>query len=116
MALQGTVRRLTVYIGENDTWHRRPLYTELVHRAHAAGLTGATVLRGIEGFGRSSGRIHTSRILSLSADLPVLVVVVDEAERIERFLAEVAEVVTEGLVTVEDVEVVLHRYRTTEPE
>lgn len=113
MTLQGRARRLTVHIGENDTWHHRPLYTELVHRAHAAGLSGATVMRGIEGFGRSSRRIHTSRILSLSEDLPVVVVFVDETEKIEHFLAEVEELVAEGLVTVEDVEVVLHRYRST---
>ena len=103
-------RRLTVYLGESDTWHHRPLYTELVHRAHAAGLAGASVLRGIEGFGTSS-RIHTSRLLSLSEDLPVVVVIVDDPERIEAFLPLVEEVLAEGLVTMDDVDVVVHRYR-----
>ena len=97
-------------VGESDTWHHKPLYSELVHRAHAAGLAGASVLRGIEGFG-SSSRIHTSRLLSLSEDLPVVVVVVDEPERIDAFLPQVEELVTEGLVTLDDVEVVVHRYR-----
>ena len=112
MTLHGAARRLTVHIGEDDSWNHRPLYTEIVHRAHEAGLAGASVLRGIEGFGASSSRIHTSRILSLSEDLPVVVVIVDTAEKIDAFLPQVEEIVSEGLVTLEDVEVVVHRYRT----
>jgi uncharacterized protein len=111
MSLHGRVRRLTVYVGEDDTWHHRPLYSEIVHRAHQAGLAGASVLRGIEGFGSGSSRVHTSRILSLSEDLPVVVVIVDTAEHIDAFLPRVSELVTEGLVTVDDVEVVTHRYQ-----
>lgn len=111
MILQGTARRLTVYIGEDDTWHRKPLYTEIVHRAHQAGLAGASVFRGCEGFGSSSSRIHTSRILSLSEDLPVAVVIIDTAEKIEAFLPQVEEVLGDGLVTLDDVNVVVHRYR-----
>jgi len=108
--LEGPVRRLTIYVGEDDTWHHKPLYTELVHRAHAAGLAGASVFRGIEGYGASS-RVHTSRILSLSEDLPVAVVIVDTVAKIEAFLPQVEEIVGEGLVVTEDVTARVHRYR-----
>jgi PII-like signaling protein len=105
MRLQGPAKRLTVYVGESDRHHHKPLYVEIVHRAHAAGLAGATVLRGIEGFG-ASRHVHTTRILSLTEDLPVVVVLVDEAERIERFALELEELITEGLVVIDDVQVV----------
>ncbi|GHE03304.1 DUF190 domain-containing protein [Streptomyces alanosinicus] len=104
-SLSGRALRLTVYIGEDDTWHHKPLFSEIVHRAHAAGLAGASVFRGIEGFGASS-RIHTSRLLSLSEDLPVAVVVVDTEERVRAFLPQLDELVGEGLVTLEECEVV----------
>ncbi|MEU1007542.1 DUF190 domain-containing protein [Streptomyces sp. NPDC005890] len=107
--------RLTVYLGENDTWHHRPLYSEIVHRAHAAGLAGASVFRGVEGFGASS-RIHTSRLLSLSEDLPVAVVVVDAEERVRAFLPQLAELVGGGLVTVEECEVVRYPGRIPGPD
>jgi PII-like signaling protein len=103
--LSGRALRLTVLIGEDDTWHRRPLYSEIVHRAHAAGLAGASVFRGIEGFGASSV-VHTSRLLSLSEELPVAVVVVDGEERVRAFLPELADLVPEGLVTLDVCEVV----------
>ncbi|MFF7871440.1 DUF190 domain-containing protein [Streptomyces qaidamensis] len=103
--LTGSALRLTVLIGENDTWHHRPLYSEIVHRAHAAGLAGASVFRGIEGFGASS-LIHTSRLLSLSEDLPVAVVIVDTAPRVRAFLPQLDDIVAEGLVTLEDCEVI----------
>ncbi|MFD9321368.1 DUF190 domain-containing protein [Streptomyces sp. NPDC060053] len=103
--LTGSALRLTVFVGENDTWHRKPLYTEIVHRAHTAGLAGASVFRGIEGFGASS-RIHTSRLLSLSEDLPVAIVVVDTEERVRAFLPELDELVTEGMVTLDPCEVI----------
>ncbi|MEU6065505.1 MULTISPECIES: DUF190 domain-containing protein [Streptomyces] len=103
--LTGRALRVTVYIGENDTWHHRPLYSEIVHRARAAGLAGASVFHGVEGFGASS-MIHTSRLLSLSEDLPVAVVVVDTEERVRAFLPQLDELVTEGLVTLDDCEVI----------
>jgi PII-like signaling protein len=102
--------RLTIYIGESDTWRRKPLYTELVHRAHAAGLAGASVFRGIEGYG-SSNRIHTARLLSLAEDLPVAVVLVDTPDRIESFLPQVDEVVGEGLVALDEVRIMMHQHR-----
>ncbi|MGW7543792.1 DUF190 domain-containing protein [Streptomyces sp. NPDC054770] len=111
--LTGRALRPTVYIGEDDTWHHKPLYTEIVHRAHTAGLAGAGVFRGIEGFGASS-RIHTSRLLSLSEDLPVAVVVVDTEERVRAFLPQLDELVTEGLVTLDDCEVIRYVGRTHE--
>ena len=105
MRLQGPAKRLTVYVGESDRHHHKPLYVEIVHRAHAAGLAGATVLRGIEGFG-ASRHVHTTRILSLTEDLPVVIVMIDDAERIERFALQLDEIITEGLVVIDDVEVV----------
>ncbi|MEU9382556.1 DUF190 domain-containing protein [Streptomyces sp. NPDC048279] len=110
--LTGRALRLTVYIGEDDCWHHKPLYTEIVHRAHAAGLAGASVFRGIEGFGATS-RIHTARLLSLSEDLPVAVVVVDTEERIRAFLPQLDELVREGLVTLDDCEVIRYVGRDT---
>jgi len=103
--LEGPALRLTIFIGENDQWHHKPLYTEIVHRAHKMGLAGASVIRGIEGFGASS-RIHTHRLLSLAEDLPVAVIIVDAEERIRPFLPLLDDLVTEGLVILDPVEVI----------
>jgi PII-like signaling protein len=100
---RGRVLRLTVFISESDTWRRRPLYSEIVHRAHQAGLAGASVFRGIEGFG-ASNHIHTGRILSLSEDLPLVIVIVDAAERVEAFLPRLDELIEEGLALLDEVE------------
>ncbi|MBO4252480.1 DUF190 domain-containing protein [Streptomyces griseorubiginosus] len=112
--LTGSALRVTVFVGENDTWHHKPLYSEIVHRAHAAGLAGASVFRGIEGFGASS-LIHTSRLLSMSEDLPVAIVVVDTEERVRAFLPQLDELVDEGLVILDDCEVIRYAGRTDEP-
>lgn len=104
MSLRGTALRLTVLIGETDQFHRRPLYTEIVHRAHQAGLAGASVFRGIEGYGKSN-HIHTTRILSLSEDLPVSIVIVDTPEKIRTFLSQLDDLVTEAVVLLDEVEV-----------
>ncbi|MBT2383584.1 DUF190 domain-containing protein [Streptomyces sp. ISL-11] len=103
--LNGSSLRLTIFVGENDTWHHRPLFTEIVHRAHKAGLAGASVFKGIEGFGASS-LIHTARLLSLSEDLPVAIVIVDTEERVRAFLPQLDELVGEGLVILDEVEVI----------
>jgi PII-like signaling protein len=105
MTLRGPATRLTVLVNEDAQWRRRPLYTEIVHRAHQAGLAGASVFRGIEGYGRSDA-IHTTRILSLAADLPCSVVIVDTDEKIRAFLPQLDEILGEGLVMVDAVEVI----------
>ncbi|MEU6356237.1 DUF190 domain-containing protein [Streptomyces sp. NPDC047072] len=112
--LTGSALRLTVLIGENDTWQHKPLYTEIVHRAHAAGLAGASVFRGIEGYGASS-LIHTSRLLSLSEDLPVAVIIVDTEDRVREFLPQLDELVAEGLVILDDCEVIRYVGQETAP-
>jgi len=105
MRLEGHQKRLTIFIGESDRVGHTPLATEIVQRAHAAGLAGASVFRGVEGFG-ASNHIHTTRLLSLSDDLPVAVIIIDADERIRAFLHELDELITEGLVILDDVEVV----------
>jgi PII-like signaling protein len=108
MKLEGEGKLLRLFIGESDTWHGKPLYQAIVERVRHEGLAGATVLRGIEGFGADS-RLHTARILRLSEDLPVVVEIVDSAEQIERILPILDEMVGEGMVTVERVEVIAYR-------
>jgi PII-like signaling protein len=108
--LAGRALRLTVFVGESDQWHHRPLASEIVRRARAAGLAGATVFRGVEGFGASSV-VHTTRLLSLSEDLPVAVVIVDEEDRVRAFLPELDELVGEGLVVLDEVEVIRYTAR-----
>jgi PII-like signaling protein len=105
MRIESPAVRLTIFIGEDDTWQHKPLYHEIVHRAHTAGLAGASVLRGIEGYGASS-RVHTTRLLSLSQDLPIAVVIVDQDDRIRAFLPQLDQLVTEGLVIIDPVEVI----------
>ncbi|AWT41496.1 MULTISPECIES: DUF190 domain-containing protein [Streptomyces] len=112
--LTGRALRVTVFVGENDTVHHKPLYSEIVHRAHAAGLAGASVFRGIEGFGASS-LIHTQRLLSLSEDLPVAIVIVDTEERVRAFLPQLDALVGEGLVVLDECEVVRYAGRAGTP-
>jgi PII-like signaling protein len=114
MKLEGPALRLTIFVGESDQWHHRPLYTEIVHRAHAIGLAGASVLRGVEGYG-ASNHIHTTRLLSLSDDLPVAVIIVDTEERIRAFLPQLDELISEGLAIVDLVEVIRYVGRAGGP-
>jgi PII-like signaling protein len=101
-------QRLRIYIGESDQWEGRPLYEALVLLARERHLAGATVLRGPLGFGAHS-RIHTTKLLTLSEDLPVVVEMVDSPEKIAEFLPLVDERVHEGLVTLEPVTVFKYR-------
>ena len=106
--IEGEGKLLRLFVGESDTWHGKPLYQAIVERVRAEGLAGATVLRGIEGFGADS-RLHTSRILRLSEDLPVVIEIVDTAERIDAVVPLLDEMVGEGLLTLERVQVVAYR-------
>jgi PII-like signaling protein len=106
--IEGTGLLARIYVGESDTWRGRPLYEAIVHLLRERGRAGATVLRGIEGFGAKQ-HIHTTRILRLSEDLPVLIEVVDIEERVRAVLPELDAMVTGGLITLERVEVIAYR-------
>ncbi len=108
MRIEGEGNLLRIFVGESDTWHGKPLYDAIVELARKEGLAGATVIRGMEGFGAHS-RLHTSRILRLSEDLPVVIEIVDGDEQIDRILPALDEMVEEGMVTVEPVHVIAYR-------
>lgn len=99
---------LRVFIGESDKWHGKPLYEAIVMRARELHLAGATVLRGPMGFGANS-RLHTVKVLRLSEDLPIVIEIVDSREKIDAFLPHIEEMVQEGLVTLEKVQVIKYR-------
>jgi uncharacterized protein len=106
--LEGEGKLLRIFIGESDKHGRKPLYQAIVEMLREEGMAGATVLRGIEGFGATS-HLHTARILRLSEDLPIIIEVADTAEKIEAVMPKIDEMVSEGLVTLERVEVVTYR-------
>ncbi len=99
---------LRVFLGESDRWHGRPLYEAIVLKARELHLAGATVLRGPMGFGAHS-RLHTTKVLRLSEDLPIVIEIVDSRERIDTLLPHIDEMVQEGLVTLEKVHVIKYR-------
>ena len=99
---------LRVFIGESDKWHGRPLYEAIVLKARELHLAGATVLRGPMGFGARS-RLHTAKILRLSEDLPMVIEIVDAKEKIDELLPHLDEMVDQGLVTLERVQVIQYR-------
>ena len=103
---------LRIFVGESDKHDGKPLYEWIVLKAREAGLAGATVLRGIEGFGAHS-RLHTAKILRLSEDLPIIIEIVDALEKIERFMPVIDGAIVEGLATLERVKV--HFYRAGTP-
>ncbi|MDY6855450.1 MAG: DUF190 domain-containing protein [Thermodesulfobacteriota bacterium] len=109
MKLPHEAQLLRIFIGERAKYDGKPLYEWLVIKAKEHGLAGATVLRGLMGFGATNSRIHTAKILRLSLDLPIVVEIVDIPEKIKDFLSCINTVVKEGLVTLEKVEVYIYR-------
>src|SRR6266542_4210703 len=99
---------LRIFVGENDKHGHIPLYEAIVLKAREAGLAGATVLRGLMGFGKHS-ILHTAKVLRLSDDLPMIVEIVDSLEKIEMFLPALEDLIKDGLVTVEKVRVIHYR-------
>lgn len=113
MELNGPAKWLRVYVGERDHWHGKPLYIAIVELLRREGIAGATVHRGIAGYG-ASGMVHTARIVQLSIDLPVVIEAIDRAERIAAVLPKIDAMVSEGLIIVADCEVIVYRGRRPE--
>jgi PII-like signaling protein len=105
---------LRIFIGESDRWQGKPLYEAIVLKAREMGIAGATMLRGLMGFGAAS-RIHTAKILRLSEDLPIIIEIVDNADKIEALLPVIDEMVGEGLVTLEKVRILQYRHGAKKP-
>lgn len=112
MKLEGKAKLLRIFIGESDRHGHVPLSEAIVAKARREGLAGATVMHGSSGFGAGS-RVHTSKILRLSQDLPVVIEIVDRAEKIERFVSSLDAMIGEGMVTVETVEMAMYRHSDT---
>jgi PII-like signaling protein len=110
MKLEGDGLLVRIFVGEADRYEGVPLYEAIVQCAREKGLAGATVLRGIEGFG-AHNLIHSARVLQMSEDLPMVVEIVDQKTKIEAFLPELDAMIAEGLVTLEPVQVILYRVR-----
>lgn len=109
MKIEGEGQLLRIFVGESDRHEGRPLYEAIVHAARAAGCAGATVLRGLLGYGAHS-LVHTAKILRLSSDLPIVIEIVDEAERIQALRPQLDAMVREGLITLEKVHIIAYRH------
>ena len=109
MRLPEEAELLRIFIGESDHYAGRPLYEVIVQEARRRGMAGATVLRGVMGFGAHS-RMHTAKILRLSEDLPIVVEIVDKPERIAELLPELDKMIQEGLITLERARVIAYRH------
>lgn len=109
MRLPEEAELLRIFIGENDRHAGKPLYETIVLEARRRGMAGATVLRGIMGFGADS-RMHTAKILRISEDLPIIIEIVDKPERIAEFLPELDKMIQEGLITLERAKVIAYRH------
>ena len=114
MTLPVRSKMIRIHFGEDDRWNGKPLHEAIVEEARRHDLAGATAYRGIEGYGASS-RIHRRHLLT-SADLPIMVCIVDEASRIEAFLPALERMVDEGLIAISDVEVVRYACRSDPQE
>jgi uncharacterized protein len=101
--------RMTIHLHGSESWHHKPLATEIVHRAHNAGLAGASIFHGVEGFG-SSFVVHTGHLMSISDELPITIVIVDVPENIQAFLPILVGLIDHGMITLDEVTAI--RYRT----
>lgn len=108
MKIPADGKLLRVFVGETDKWQGKPLYEEIVLLARKEGLAGATAIKGFMGFGRNS-HIHTAKILRLSEDLPIIIEIVDSEEKINAFLPHLDKMIKDGLVTLENVNVIMYR-------
>jgi PII-like signaling protein len=106
--IEGKAKLVRIFLGESDRWNGQPLYVALVEEMRKAGLAGATAFKGILGFGARSV-IHAARIVDLSSDLPIMIELVDSEEKVEAFLPTLDTMVTEGLVTVETIQVIAYK-------
>lgn len=114
LSIEKNAKRICIYIGESDRWRGKPLYAAILETLKAKGIAGATVTRGVAGFGAHS-RIHTAAILRLSEDLPLRIEVIDSPEKVEMALELISPMVREGLITVENVQVVRYTHRYLNP-
>lgn len=111
MKLPSEAELLRIFIGEADKFEGKPLFEVIANLAHRKGMAGATVIRGLMGFGAHS-RIHTAKILRLAEDLPIIIEIVDEPQKIEALLPELDKMIKEGLVTLEKINVIAYRYNS----
>ncbi|RMD92884.1 MAG: DUF190 domain-containing protein [Calditrichaeota bacterium] len=108
MKIEGEGKLLRIFIGEADRYEGKPLFQVIVNKARQEGLAGATVIRGLMGFGAHS-RMHTAKILRLSEDLPIIIEIVDSEEKIRKFVQDINGMIQEGLITLEKIEVITYR-------
>jgi uncharacterized protein len=105
MKLEGKAKMLRIHFGEDDKWKGKPLYRAIVEKCRELDIAGATVFRGIEGYGAST-LIHRSHILALSSDLPIMVSVIDSEDKVQKLIPHLDEMVDQGLVAMSEVEVI----------
>lgn len=114
MKTEGEGKLLRIFIGESDRYEGRPLYQAIVEKARRMGMAGATVIRGVMGFGARS-RLHTTKLLRLSEDLPLVIEIVDTEEKVRHFVQEIDNMFQDGLMTIEKAEVITYRAGNPQP-